>query len=69
MSVSPEELAALVRRRGLLMTDGLAVATLEYWRDRGIAERHLGCWRLTKSGQAMFGGWATAIDLEDDEAA
>jgi hypothetical protein len=32
--------------------------------------RDLGRWRLTGSGRAMFGGWAAAIDLhEENEAA
>ena len=41
------------------------------WRRRSATPRarDLGEWRLTKSGRAMFGGWAAAIDLEDDEAA
>jgi hypothetical protein len=51
------------------MTDQLARRTLERWRAMGIAEERLGRWRLTRSGQAMFGGWASGIELDDRDAA
>lgn len=63
------ELANRVRARGLRMTDQLARRTLERWRAMGIAEERLGRWRLTRSGQAMFGGWASGIELDDRDAA
>jgi hypothetical protein len=68
-AVTAAELVHRVHARGLRMTDQLARQTLEHWRRAGIAEERLGRWRLTRTGQAMFGGWATAGDLEDDEAA
>ena len=63
------ELAHRFRARGLPMTYRLARDTLERWRATGIAELIDGRSRLTSCGQAMFGAWATAIDLEDNEAA
>ena len=65
-TISPAELADRVRARGVRMTEHLAIDTLRRWEVRGIAEERLGRWRLTRSGQAMFGGWAGAVDLEDD---
>jgi hypothetical protein len=68
--VTAAELAGRVRARGLRMTDQLARQTLERWRAMGIEEERLGRWRLTRSGQAMFGAWASGIELDDrDEAA
>jgi hypothetical protein len=67
--VTAAELANRVRARGLRMTDQLARRTLERWRAMGIAEERLGRWRLTRSGQAMFGGWASGIELDDRDAA
>ena len=68
-TISATELAHRVRVRGLQCNETLARSFLADWERRGIARQQLGRWRLTKSGHAMFGGWATAIDLEDDEAA
>jgi hypothetical protein len=63
------ELAHRFRVRGLQCNETLARSFLADSERRGIAEQHLGRWRLTKSGQAMFGGWAATIDLEGGEAA
>jgi hypothetical protein len=69
-TVTAAELAHRVRVRGLRCNETLARSFLADWERRGIAEQHLGRWRLTKSGQAMFGGWASGIELDDqDEAA
>jgi hypothetical protein len=62
------ELAYRVRLRGLRMTDRLARDTLERWQALGIAEQIDGRWRFTQTGRAMFGGWATGIE-SDEEAA
>jgi len=65
-TIRAAEIAHRVRVRGLRCNETLARSLLADWEQRGIAEQHLGWWRLTKSGQAMFGGWAAAIDLEDE---
>ncbi len=45
-------------------------AFMKDWAARGIAEEIAsGRWRLTSSGAAMFAGWASRIDLEDEERA
>lgn len=66
-TMTAAELAYRVRVRGLGMTDRLARDTLERWQAMGIAEQVDGRWRLTGRGQAMFGGWAFGIALENED--
>jgi len=68
-TVSPAELVHRVRRHGLRIDERLAVTLLEDWRKRGIAEQVDGRWRLTKTGRAMFGGWADGLSTEAEQAA
>ena len=65
MTATPEQLAARVRGRGLDMSAHLARAALRDWEARGIAEQHLGGWRLTASGRAMLSAW---VDDDDSRA-
>ena len=67
-AVTAAELVHRVHARGLRMTDQLARQTLEHWRRAGIAEERLGRWRLTRTGQAMFGGWASGIEADEEAA-
>ena len=66
-TVSPAELARRTRRHGLRITEPIALGFLEDWRRQGIAEEIDGRWRLTQTGRAMFGTWATGIGLDDGE--
>lgn len=68
-TLSAAELAHRTRRHGVRIDARLAETFLEEWRARGIAEEHLGRWRLTASGRAMFGGWAAGIELDEEQAA
>jgi hypothetical protein len=68
-ALCPAELAFRVRARGMRLDATRALEFLEEWRERGIVEEHLGRWRLTRSGFAMFGGWADGIGLDDEAAA
>ena len=63
--LSPVELAERVAAQGHECSVKQAVEWLKDWERRGIAEQRLGRWRLTKSGRAMFGGWATSPPLEE----
>ena len=70
MSVSVVELAERVEAHGFRCTPRLTESFLREWESQGVAEELAGRWRLTARGQAMFGGWAAAIDHDDqDEAA
>lgn len=66
-TVSPAELAERVRSRGLRCDARLSLSFLRDWETRGIAEEHLGRWRLTHAGAAMFGGWAAGVDGDGQE--
>jgi hypothetical protein len=68
-TVSPAELAHRVRRHGLRIDDRLAESFLHEWRRQGVVEELDGRWRLTKTGRAMFGGWADGIGTEGEERA
>ena len=68
-TISAAEPAHCVRPRGLRLEEPQARSFLLDWQRRGIAEQRDGRWRLTRSGRAMFGGWADGIDLNEREAA
>ena len=70
MSVSAAELAARARRHsGVRLDAQLARSVLVDWKARGIVEEPFpGRWRLTRSGAAMFGAWATGLDGEEPSA-
>jgi hypothetical protein len=68
-TLTPAELAHRVRRRGLRIDEHVAVAFLEDWKARGVAEQVDGRWRLTKTGRAMFGGWADGLVTDEEQAA
>jgi len=55
MSVTPAELARRVRAQRNHLSEPDALAFLEWWRDRGVAEQDdAGGWRLTAKGRDMF---------------
>jgi hypothetical protein len=60
------ELAHRGRRHGLRIDEHLAVRFLEDWKTLGVAEHVEGSWCLTKSGRAMFGGWAAGVVIGDE---
>lgn len=66
-TVTASELAHRVRRRGLRLDEPQARSFLRDWERHGIAEQLDGRWRLTRRGQAMFGGWV--VGLHDGDAA
>ena len=64
------DLARRVRQRtGLPLDRAFAQEMLAEWQRAGIAEEHLGRWRLTERGRAMFSGWATDVVFPGEEAA
>jgi hypothetical protein len=65
--LSTAELARRTRRHGVRITEPIALGCLEDWRRQGVAEEVGGRWQLTRSGRAMFGGWAAGIALADEE--
>jgi hypothetical protein len=69
-TVTAAELARRASRHQVpRVTEKLARSFLKDWARRGIAEEIDGRWRLTRRGQSMFGGWASRIELEDEEQA
>ena len=55
MSITPAELARRVRARRNRLSEQDALAFLEFWRSRGIAEQDdADRWRLTAKGRDMF---------------
>ncbi len=55
MSITPAELARRVRTRRNRLSEKDALAFLEWWRERGVAEQDAaGRWALTAKGRDMF---------------
>ena len=66
--LSPAELAHRVRARGHRLEERQALEFLADWQRRGIAEEHLGRWRLTEAGAALLSSWAE-LPVDDKELA
>ena len=65
MSITPAELAHRVRARRNRLSEQDALAFLEWWRQRGVAEQDAaGGWRLTPMGRDMFAMFSL-IDPEE----
>lgn len=70
-TVTAAELATRVRHATgqREATTALMRDTLEHWRQRGIAEEHLGTWKLTPAGLAMFAAYAGELQPTDHRRA
>jgi hypothetical protein len=70
MTITAAELAQRASRHNVpAVSERLARSFLRDWEARGIAEQVGNRWRLTRSGRAMFGAWASRIELDEEQAA